>query len=62
MPQGKDGRSRRRVQVGAGLGILDELEKFRLEADDEDLDDPILIDADGKRVETWRESYPYDER
>ena len=25
-------------------------------------DDPVLIDADGKAVDTWRENYPYDER
>jgi polyphosphate kinase len=25
-------------------------------------DDPVLIDADGRAVDTWREGYPYDER
>ena len=25
-------------------------------------DDPILLDAQGKAVDTWRENYPYDER
>jgi polyphosphate kinase 2 (PPK2 family) len=25
-------------------------------------DDPILLDAAGRAVDTWRESYPYDER
>jgi polyphosphate kinase len=25
-------------------------------------DDPELIDADGRAVDTWRENYPYDER
>jgi polyphosphate kinase 2 len=25
-------------------------------------DDPVLIDADGMAVDTWRENYPYDER
>ena len=29
--------------------------------DDHD-DDPILIDAHGNAVDTWRENYPYDER
>jgi polyphosphate kinase 2 len=29
--------------------------------DDHD-DDPELIDADGRAVDTWRENYPYDER
>ncbi len=25
-------------------------------------DDPILIDPDGRAVDTWRENYPYDDR
>jgi polyphosphate kinase 2 len=29
---------------------------------DEDDDDPVLLDRDGNPVETWRERYPYDER
>ena len=29
---------------------------------DEDDDDPVLVDADGNAVDTWRENYPYDER
>ena len=29
---------------------------------DEDDDDPILLDQDGNHVETWRERYPYDDR
>src|SRR6188472_732202 len=29
--------------------------------DDHD-DDPVLIDPDGRAVDTWRESYPYGER
>jgi polyphosphate kinase 2 len=28
----------------------------------EDDDDPVLLDRDGRPVETWRERYPYDER
>ena len=39
------------VTATAGLRIAD--------ADD---DDPVLIDADGNAVDTWRESYPYPER
>jgi len=31
-------------------------------AGDADLDDPQLIDPQGKAVDTWRENYPYDER
>ena len=30
--------------------------------DDEDDDDPVLLDQDGNPVDTWRERYPYDER
>ena len=30
--------------------------------DDEDDDDPVLLDRDGNPVETWRERYPYDAR
>ena len=30
--------------------------------DDEDDDDPVLLDRDGNPVDTWRERYPYDDR
>jgi hypothetical protein len=30
--------------------------------DDEDDDDPVLLDQDGNPVDTWRDRYPYDER
>ena len=30
--------------------------------DDEDDDDPVLLDHNGRHVDTWRERYPYDER
>lgn len=29
---------------------------------DEDDDDPVLLDRDGNQVDTWRERYPYDHR
>jgi len=29
---------------------------------DDDDDDPVLVDGDGKPVDTWREDYPYDHR
>lgn len=29
---------------------------------DEDDDDPVLLDRDGNNVETWRERYPYDHK
>ena len=30
--------------------------------DDNDDDDPVLLDREGATVDTWRENYPYDER
>jgi polyphosphate kinase 2 len=30
--------------------------------DDSDDDEPVLVRADGRRVDTWRERYPYPER
>lgn len=30
--------------------------------DDRDDDDPVLLDRDGKHIDTWRERYPYDHR
>ena len=38
------------------------LKHLRLSADNEDLDDPVLIDSEGQLVDTWREGYPYAER
>jgi polyphosphate kinase 2 len=46
---------------GAGNGEL-ELEGLRIEADNDDLDDPILVADTGEIVDTWREGYPYPER
>jgi polyphosphate kinase 2 len=40
--------------------VLDELGAYTV-VDDND-DDPVLLNADGSPVDTWRESYPYDER
>ncbi|HVX22956.1 MAG TPA: polyphosphate kinase 2 [Acidimicrobiales bacterium] len=36
-----------------------ELEQFRVEYDDEE---PVLVWPDGRRVDTWKEEYPYPER
>ncbi|HWG23892.1 MAG TPA: hypothetical protein VG296_07235 [Actinospica sp.] len=33
-----------------------------LRVQDADDDDPVLVDADGNAVDTWRENYPYAER
>jgi polyphosphate kinase 2 len=41
-------------------GPVNELSGYRV-ADDDD-DDPVLLNADGTPVDTWREDYPYDER
>jgi polyphosphate kinase 2 len=30
--------------------------------DDQDDDDPVLLDQNGDHIETWRERYPYDHR
>ena len=43
---------------GAGpLGVRDGMTVL-----DDDDDDPVLVSADGARVDTWREGYPYAER
>ena len=45
--------------------MLDTLAAERLldlSVDDSDDDDPVLLDAQGVPVDTWREGYPYDER
>ncbi|MGW4947215.1 polyphosphate kinase 2 [Actinoplanes sp. NPDC004185] len=41
-------------------GPITELGGYRV-ADDDD-DDPVLLNADGSPVDTWREDYPYDIR
>src|SRR5918993_3830377 len=41
-------------------GPVTELGGYRV-ADDDD-DDPVLLNADGTPVDTWREDYPYEER
>ena len=40
--------------------LTDELAGLRV--DDGDDDDPVLYNADGTPVDTWREEYPYDTR
>ncbi|MGK9147844.1 polyphosphate kinase 2 [Plantibacter flavus] len=39
---------------------LDQVDDYRVV--DVDDDDPILLDASGKHIDTWREGYPYAER
>ncbi|MFB6394097.1 polyphosphate kinase 2, partial [Polymorphospora sp. 2-325] len=40
--------------------LLDVLADYRVEEDHDD--DPVLLRADGRPVDTWREDYPYDHR
>jgi polyphosphate kinase len=40
--------------------LLNELPDLRV--DDSDEDEPVLLRADGRPVDTWRERYPYPER
>jgi polyphosphate kinase 2 len=40
----------------------DDLLKSDVEIETDDAGNPVLLDASGKRVDTWREGYPYDER
>ena len=40
--------------------LLEELPGLRV--DDSDEDEPVLLRADGRPVDTWRERYPYPER
>jgi polyphosphate kinase 2 len=46
--------------VGALPDVLERIGDYTV-ADDDD-DDPVLLRHDGSPVDTWRESYPYDER
>jgi polyphosphate kinase 2 len=55
-------KRKRRNVAWESVDLAQSLDGLTLEADNEDLDDPILVGADGKRVETWRENYPYDDR
>src|SRR4029078_3024259 len=45
--------------------VREYIDKLHIEGhtigDDHD-DDPILIDPEGRAVDTWRENYPYDQR
>ncbi|GAB48374.1 polyphosphate kinase 2 [Mobilicoccus pelagius] len=48
------------------MGLREHIDKMRAEGytvrGDEHGSDPDLIDPGGRAVDTWRESYPYDER
>src|SRR3954451_11724589 len=47
-------------RAGAYQGPIAELGGYRVTDDDDD--DPVLLNADGTPVDTWREDYPYDTR
>ncbi|MFD7769622.1 polyphosphate kinase 2 [Streptomyces sp. NPDC059787] len=49
-----------RTEAGAG-GNGDDL-LYGLEVDDRRPERPVLLDADGTPIETWRENHPYDRR
>jgi polyphosphate kinase 2 len=40
--------------------VLDEMDEYEVKDDGDD--DPVLVRNDGAPIDTWRESYPYDER
>jgi polyphosphate kinase 2 len=40
--------------------VIDALGDYQVVDDDDD--DPVLLNSDGTPVDTWRESYPYDQR
>jgi polyphosphate kinase len=60
------------VRWQSKLGTSENMAEIDLEAlstpghgytvNDEDDDDPVLLDREGNHVETWRERYPYDHR
>ena len=52
--------SQPRPFAGALPDVLESIGDYSV-ADDND-DDPVLLRLDGSAVDTWRESYPYDER
>jgi polyphosphate kinase 2 len=43
-----------------GDDLLDDLDDLMV--DDTEDDDPVLVRRDGRRVDTWREGFPYQER
>jgi polyphosphate kinase 2 len=50
------------VQSADDGNFTRQLEGLRIEADNDDLDDPVLVTEAGELVDTWREGYPYSER
>jgi len=50
------------ARAGGSSEMLRHLDGLTLSADNEDLDDPVLMTAGGVPVDTWREGYPYSDR
>jgi polyphosphate kinase 2 len=42
--------------------LLDSLEELEVDVERAENGNPVLVDGDGRPVETWREGYPYDTR
>jgi polyphosphate kinase len=57
-----DGAGAAAAQEARRWDLLDVTKTAGLHVVDEDDDDPMLVDAAGNAVDTWREDYPYDER
>jgi polyphosphate kinase 2 len=53
-------RAPRRVEVPLPEDLQAHLADLRVEYGDDE--EPVLVRADGRRVDTWREGYPYPER
>ncbi|GAA2272732.1 polyphosphate kinase 2 [Streptomyces atrovirens] len=49
-------------RTGAGTGANGDDLLHGLEVDDRRPERPVLLDADGTPIETWRENHPYDRR
>ncbi len=57
------------IPFGHDAGMLEDVREYidRLRIDGHTIgedhdDDPVLLDASGRAVDTWRENYPYEER
>ena len=61
-PGSPSGSQNPSLKAPGGRDALGSLSSLRLSADNEDLDDPVLVTPDGRLVDTWREGYPYSER
>jgi polyphosphate kinase 2 len=42
--------------------LLDSLEELEIEVEVDDTGEPVLLDADGQPLKTWRQDYPYEQR